>query len=929
MMRKFLIALLSTCFTLTLLNCLPAHADTVERYYWNGNEGIIARGGMYNQLREEKSGPEALNSVSLKYRLIRTSLDGAQYQTYGDFGIKGNNYCTATKLSLYLEPRQVPEKIKKVVINDAASHDPGLIGTAVNVIDSAIDACKSSFNNGIISKPATALRHQLGNETINDELNRTVQNFEIIGVRGQNITRFLIENQLATMKDREKARFQHKMCGVIPGGDVTPGQLAGNISRFRDCGAPVREAFDNIWDTCKTRVMAAAPAEVADSTATGANNGRDLADQMKQCIHDYTGVDIDADILNYAGTTEIANVDNPESCSVPYIGWIVCPLSRFLAVLVDNAFEAFQEFFTVTPLDTESDAGKILFASWGVMRNFANVIFAILFLFIILSQVASIGISNYGIKKLLPKLIVTAILVNISYHLCVIAIDISNVLGSSLKSLLELLKPEVATPLKSWSSVTEGVIVYAVGATGIGLVLLTGSLVALFPLLVGAMLSVALAILIILARLAILLALTMIAPLAFVCYLLPNTKQWFDKWLGLFTAMLMVYPVISIVYGLSTVASLVILNSTLANRSGSITLQIFALAIQVIPLAITPLLLKLGGGVLGRIGGIAEGNRLFAKTRERADGFAQRKKNARDVKALQNTGANRRFGLGGLRDYRIQRKYLRKARHTFNKQALDQTNADYISAYTSSQTGSGGDKTSLLERAKGMRKGYEAKTKGEKFAQKLAVGGNTSAVIANAINMQHSLHAKDVEARKLSLRNNKDAMANLKNLATQPSSNEALRQAAIELALESQDPSLINSVVKASHNMTQSQRQVVAGRVSGGSIASGSPYYGGVAVRDNILRGAVTEQNFGSTVVAAGLTREVSGTPHSNFSDSSFGVAGASHIDEVSRAIDDGHITDTQMISDIRTAARNGQSNEVRSSGDTDNMDALRRLAGR
>jgi hypothetical protein len=195
--------------------------------------------------------------------------------------------------------------------------------------------------------------------------------------------------------------------------------------------------------------------------------------------------------------------------------------------------------------------------------------------------------------------------------------------------------------------------------------------------------------------------------------------------------------------------------------------------------------------------------------------------------------------------------------------------------------------------------------------------------------MQHSLHAKDVEARKLSLRNNKDAMANLKNLATQPSSNEALRQAAIELALESQDPSLINSVVKASHNMTQSQRQVVAGRVSGGSIASGSPYYGGVAVRDNILRGAVTEQNFGSTVVAAGLTREVSGTPHSNFSDSSFGVAGASHIDEVSRAIDDGHITDTQMISDIRTAARNGQSNEVRSSGDTDNMDALRRLAGR
>ena len=942
MIRKVLLLIVTLVLTSVMMG-QTAHAEG-EKYYWNGNEGLMVRGGKFNEQRAYALDGEAvLRQSGALLNLKKTSVNGAAYQTIGDLGIIYSKNldlgfdadCAVRKLSVYTEYVNEPkknDKVTKIYIDDTSSVSEGATGTVLNWWNDTFDKCKYGLNGetGIAAGEA-------GDP-------HDISTGEILGTRGESVTNYLFKSQIDKMYERERTRFQQKMCGIRPGGDVTAEQLGSNISQYNNCGKPVREAYAKIWDLCRTQALALSISDSAVGSTAASTDGKSIADSMSSCIKDYTGIDIDSDVLSYNSTTEIVNDDNPESCSVPYIGWIICPLSRFMSVLVDNAFEAFQEFFVITPLDTGSEAGKILYTSWGVMRNFANVIFAIFFLVIILSQVSSFGISNYGIKKLLPRLIVTAILVNISYHLCVIAIDISNVLGGSLKDLLELLKPTVEKPLESWASVTEGIIVYSVAATGIGLVLLTGSLVALFPLLVGAALSVALAILIILARLAILLALTMIAPLALVCFLLPNTKQWFDKWLGLFTAMLLVYPVISVVYGLSTVASLVVLNSSLANPGGSITLQLFALAIQVIPLAITPLLLKLGGGVLGRVGGIAEGSRLFAKTRGRADDFAQRKKNARDTKALQNVGSNRRGGLPGLRDRVIQRKYLRKAKHQFNKEALDKTNASYISGYVSGEAGYGGDKAAKpRERAQQIyndlrgREFTPSQTRGEKFAEKLAVGGNTSAVLANAINMQHTFHSEDVKARKLELRNL--SPDKLEDLAVGPNSsqNEAIRQAAVELMLESGLPNNVNKVVKASGGMTDRQRRVVADKVSGGSIAGGSPYYGGAAVRDNILKGEVTADNFGTTVVAAGLTKGVvTGTSadgrdikqtFSNVSDTGIGVASGTHLDEIHGAIQRGDITNQQLIDDIRNAARNGQSTEARSGGDTDNMDALRRLS--
>ena len=57
-----------------------------------------------------------------------------------------------------------------------------------------------------------------------------------------------------------------------------------------------------------------------------------------------------------------------------------------------------------------------------------------MFLAIIISQLTGFGISNYGIKKMLPRLIIAAILVNLSIYICQIAVDLSNILGYGLRA---------------------------------------------------------------------------------------------------------------------------------------------------------------------------------------------------------------------------------------------------------------------------------------------------------------------------------------------------------------------------------------------------------------------------------------------------------------------------------------------------------------
>lgn len=298
------------------------------------------------------------------------------------------------------------------------------------------------------------------------------------------------------------------------------------------------------------------------------------------------------------------------SCTIQGIGWIICPITTFLADGMDNIFNIVKGFLVVQPANT-TNTDNDLYIAWNTMRSVANIAFIIVFLIIIYSQLTNMGVSNYGLKKLLPRLVIAAVLVNVSYIICAVAVDLSNILGYSLQDIFNTIRQNTFNISDDTWSNSAGMgwqavaaFVLSGGAATIGAIAATGGTIAgaiylLVPVLIGLMLTILFVLLILAARQAIIIILIVIAPLAFVAYLLPNTEQWFKKWRELFMTMLVFFPAFSLVFGGSQLAGgIIVQNAT------SIIGVIFGLAVQVAPLIITPLLLKLSGGLLGRIAGM-------------------------------------------------------------------------------------------------------------------------------------------------------------------------------------------------------------------------------------------------------------------------------------------------------------------------------------
>ena len=338
------------------------------------------------------------------------------------------------------------------------------------------------------------------------------------------------------------------------------------------------------------------------------------------------------------------------SCNIPGVGWIVCPVFNFLAGIADGAYGVIEGFLQIKAgavFDTNSGT----YTAWSYVRAIANVGFVIVFLIIILSQVSGFGVSNYGVKKLLPRLIVGAILVNASFFVCQLAVDLSNVLGSSIKSILDNV-PVFGTGTDFWSEpnpvsdlstglLSGALVVAGVGAAAIAIYTGVGLLL---PLLLGAVLAIALVFVILIAREAAVILLVALSPLAFLAMLLPNTENIFKQWRKIFVAMLVLYPMVALLFGGARMASGVLLT---VFGGDQVLGQIIALAVSVLPLFAVPTLLKNSLNAIPAVGNIA------SKLQTRANGFAGRKAKEMGANTTIARGWNaRKRAKGEIRDER-------------------------------------------------------------------------------------------------------------------------------------------------------------------------------------------------------------------------------------------------------------------------------------
>lgn len=282
------------------------------------------------------------------------------------------------------------------------------------------------------------------------------------------------------------------------------------------------------------------------------------------------------------------------------VNYVICPLVEATFGAMDFAMNnMIRPLLIVNPLSTVDSTGKQspIYEIWSNIRNLANVVFILGFFVIIFSQATSIGISNYGIKKLLPKLIIVGIGINLSFFVCSFLVDVFNVLGAGAASLIT-------------SAVTDGQPqLDLTGSLLLDFTLVSGLLVAIaaLPILIPAIMIfiiigafiLFIAAVCILIRQILILFLILVSPIAFCAWLLPGTERHFRKWLTMFIQLLAMYPFIMLLFGAGKVVGTVLSKIPPVAGSGPVSAgsaEVFIAVLSfmgfVLPLIAIPLSIK-------------------------------------------------------------------------------------------------------------------------------------------------------------------------------------------------------------------------------------------------------------------------------------------------------------------------------------------------
>lgn len=388
---------------------------------------------------------------------------------------------------------------------------------------------------------------------------------------------------------------------------------------------------------------------------------------------------------NTENSTEGNNSENhePATCTsqIGAIGWLICPTTGLLAKGIDALYGLIQGLLDVKPLEMKGDSP--IYQVWSYMRNIANICFIIFLLVIIYSQITGYGINNYGVKKSLPRLIVTAMVVNFSFLFCAIAVDISNILGNGLKDLLAgIAESAISSGAVDGSKTATGFysLFSTVAAGGAGLALSfafpggpLGLLLAFIPLIIGGIISVIVGLLVLGLRQALVIFLVSISPIAFVLYILPNTEKHFQKWKKTFSQMLFFYPMFSMLFGVSKLASMVLITSATTPFG-----LLVGAAVQVLPLLLAAGLMKLSGSALGGISN--QLNSLSNNLSGRATKALSPIQEANRQKAIENA-MKRQRSLNLLPWYWGGTLAAGAANYKFRKDDENKTREDTLNAY--------------------------------------------------------------------------------------------------------------------------------------------------------------------------------------------------------------------------------------------------------
>jgi hypothetical protein len=336
--------------------------------------------------------------------------------------------------------------------------------------------------------------------------------------------------------------------------------------------------------------------------------------------------------------------------------WILCPIFNGVAGLSDWMFRNLVEpLLRTPPISTDPANGS--FQVWNNFRLYGNILLVIFMLVIVFGQAIGGGIIEaYTAKKVMPRIFVAAIMVNISVYLVAILVDITNVIGGGIGQLITA--PYADASQFSFSLdpsqsilIGGGTIVGLLGGVIFGALAGIGSAAAFLGLfvLLPAVIGIIGAFVTMVIRQGLILLLIIVSPVAFALYCLPSTEKYFKKWWELLTKALLVYPIVIVIFAVADIMAVTI---QAANGLGDgpllaqapVVVQTPAKAIAALiafvamflPMMMIPWAFKMAGGLIGSV--------VATLSKFGNQGIQAIKGNANDPNSLQNSTRRRVTG---------------------------------------------------------------------------------------------------------------------------------------------------------------------------------------------------------------------------------------------------------------------------------------------
>lgn len=343
------------------------------------------------------------------------------------------------------------------------------------------------------------------------------------------------------------------------------------------------------------------------------------------------------------------------------LSWITCPVMSAMKEAVSTMDDFINTQMSIGSNGANSDPNQIFcdsgshggakkscyayYQAWSSVRNIALGLMAIAALIVLIAQALGFELLDaYTIRKVLPRLLIAAVGLTLSWQLMQFFVTLSNNLAFGIRFLIY--QPFTGFPDLSLRGSSQ----FLAGAGGLTALAFLGWL-GLASFLLTALLAVLIAVLVLILRQLLIIMLIIFAPIAIIAYILPNTKKIYDLWWDSFSKALLMFALISGLIAIGRVFSAVA-----AVNSDSQFSQLVGVASYFMPYFLIPATFKFAGGAIRNIGGFVNDRGKGGFDRLRNLRANQTKKNA--AKLMDGT----RLKSGEQYEGRIMGKYAKFAR---------------------------------------------------------------------------------------------------------------------------------------------------------------------------------------------------------------------------------------------------------------------------